>query len=44
MLFDKAKALAMEDGLDDNIRAMINAITKSNEHQFGRYREKFRNG
>jgi acyl-[acyl carrier protein]--UDP-N-acetylglucosamine O-acyltransferase len=42
-LLENTKALAMEDGLDDNIRAMIDAITKSSEHQFGRYREKFRN-
>jgi UDP-N-acetylglucosamine acyltransferase len=43
-LIENAKALAMEDGLDDNIRAMIDAINKSSEHQFGRYREKFRKG
>ena len=42
-LLENAKALAKEDGIDDNVRAMIDAVTKSNEHQFGRYREKFRN-
>lgn len=41
-LLENAKALAMEDGLDENVRAMIDAIIKSSEHQFGRYLEKFR--
>jgi len=42
-LLENAKALAMEDQIDDNVRAMIDSITKSSKHQFGRYREKFRN-
>ena len=41
-LLENAKALAMEDELDENVRAMIDAIIKSSEHQFGRYLEKFR--
>ena len=41
-LLENAKALEMEDELDENVRAMIDAITKSSEHQFGRYLEKFR--
>lgn len=41
-LLKNAKALAMEDELDENVRAMIDAITKSSEHQFGRYLETFR--
>jgi len=41
-LLENAKALAQEDGLDENVRAMIDSITKSSEHQFGRYLEKFR--
>src|SRR4030042_757991 len=41
-LLENAKALAMEDELDKNVRAMIDAITKSSEHQFGGYLEKFR--
>jgi len=41
-LLENAKALAMQDELDENVRAMIDAITKSSEHQFGRYLEKFR--
>jgi UDP-N-acetylglucosamine acyltransferase len=41
-LLENATALAQEDGLDENVRAIIDAITKSSEHQYGRYREKFR--
>ena len=41
-LLENAKALALEEGLDDNVRAMIDAIIKSSEHQYGRYLEKFR--
>ncbi|MHC4175081.1 MAG: acyl-ACP--UDP-N-acetylglucosamine O-acyltransferase [Planctomycetota bacterium] len=41
-LLENATALAKEDGLDENVRAMIDAITKSSEQQFGRYLEKFR--
>jgi UDP-N-acetylglucosamine acyltransferase len=41
-LLENAKALSQEDGLDENVRAMIDAITKSSEHRFGRYLEKFR--
>jgi len=41
-LLENAKALAQEDGLDENVRAMIDGITKSSKHQFGRYLETFR--
>lgn len=41
-LLENAKALAQEDGLDENVQAMIDAIIKSSEHNFGRYLEKFR--
>jgi UDP-N-acetylglucosamine acyltransferase len=41
-LLENAKALAQEDGLDENVRVMIDMITKSSEHRFGRYLEKFR--
>ncbi|MHC4496040.1 MAG: hypothetical protein ACYSYM_09485, partial [Planctomycetota bacterium] len=41
-LLENAKALATEDGLDENVRAMIDSISKSSEHKFGRYLEKFR--
>jgi len=41
-VLENAKALAQEDGLDENVRAMVDMIIKSSEHQFGRYLEKFR--
>jgi acyl-[acyl carrier protein]--UDP-N-acetylglucosamine O-acyltransferase len=41
-LLENAKALAQEDGLDENVRAMVDMIIKSSEHRFGRYLEKFR--
>ena len=41
-LLENANALAQEDGLDENVQSIIDSITKSSEHQFGRYREKFR--
>jgi UDP-N-acetylglucosamine acyltransferase len=41
-LVDKANALAEEDGLDENVRAMVNAIINSSRHQYGRHLETFR--
>ena len=41
-LLENAKALAQEDGLDENVRAMIDMITKSSEQRFGRYLETLR--
>jgi UDP-N-acetylglucosamine acyltransferase len=41
-LLENAKTLAKEKEIDDNVRAIIDAIIKSSEHQFGRYLEKFR--
>jgi UDP-N-acetylglucosamine acyltransferase len=41
-LLEKAKSLAQEDGLDENVLAMVEAIIRSNEHRFGRYLETFR--
>ena len=41
-LLENTKALAAEDGLDENVRAMIVAIKNSHKHQFGRYLETFR--
>ncbi|MHC4641268.1 MAG: acyl-ACP--UDP-N-acetylglucosamine O-acyltransferase [Planctomycetota bacterium] len=41
-LLENAKALAQEDGLDENVRAMVDMILKSSEHRYGRYLEKFR--
>ena len=42
VLLENAKTLAQEDGLDENVQAMIDAITRSSEHRFGRYLEKKR--
>lgn len=41
-LLENAKALANEDGLDENVRAMIDSIKKSSKHKFGRYLETLR--
>jgi UDP-N-acetylglucosamine acyltransferase len=41
-LLENTKALAQEDGLDENIQAMIDSITNSSKHQYGRYLETFR--
>jgi UDP-N-acetylglucosamine acyltransferase len=41
-LLANAKAMAQEDGLDENVRAILEAIFRSNEHRFGRYRETLR--
>jgi UDP-N-acetylglucosamine acyltransferase len=42
VFIDRVKALGAEDGLDENVRAMVDAILKSNEHRFGRHLELFR--
>jgi UDP-N-acetylglucosamine acyltransferase len=41
-LLRKAKQMAVEPGLDENVRDMLDAIIKSSEHRFGRYLETFR--
>ena len=41
-LLENAKALAQQDRLDENVRAMIDVIIKSSQHRFGRYLERFR--
>jgi UDP-N-acetylglucosamine acyltransferase len=41
-LLENAKALALENGLDENVKAIIDSITKSSKHQYGRYLETFR--
>jgi UDP-N-acetylglucosamine acyltransferase len=41
-LRENARALEQEDGLDENVRAMLDSIIKSGEQRFGRYLEKFR--
>ncbi len=41
-LLENVKKLAQEDWIDDNVRSIIEAITKSSQHRFGRYLEQFR--
>jgi len=41
-LLKNAKALIQENGLDENAKAMVDAVVKSNKHRFGRYLETFR--
>lgn len=41
-LLENAKALAQQDGLDENVRAMVDAINRSSQHRFGRYLETLR--
>jgi UDP-N-acetylglucosamine acyltransferase len=41
-LLENAKAMAQEAGLDENVRAIVDAILKSSEHRYGRYLEQFR--
>jgi UDP-N-acetylglucosamine acyltransferase len=41
-LLENVKALEQENGLDENVRVMLEAIIRSSEQQFGRYLEKFR--
>jgi UDP-N-acetylglucosamine acyltransferase len=38
-LLSNAEELARQDGLDENVRAMIESIFRSNQHRFGRYLE-----
>ncbi len=42
VFLERVKALASEDGLDENVRAMIDSIMKSSEQRFGRHLELFR--
>ena len=42
ILLENAEALAKEDGLDENVRDILEAITRSNEQRFGRYLEKLK--
>ncbi|MEK7995542.1 MAG: acyl-ACP--UDP-N-acetylglucosamine O-acyltransferase [Planctomycetota bacterium] len=41
-LLENAKALASQEGIDENVQAIVDSITRSSEHQFGRYLETFR--
>jgi UDP-N-acetylglucosamine acyltransferase len=38
-LLGHAEALARQDGLDENVRAIVESIFRSSQHKFGRYRE-----
>ena len=41
-LLENARKLAEQDGRDENVGAMIEAIERSSRHRFGRYLESFR--
>jgi UDP-N-acetylglucosamine acyltransferase len=41
-LLENARAMQKEDGLDENVCAMLESIIRSGEHRYGRYLEKFR--
>ncbi len=41
-LLANARELAQWNGLDENVRDMVEAIFRSNQHRFGRYRESLR--
>jgi UDP-N-acetylglucosamine acyltransferase len=41
-LLENAKALVAQDGLDENIKAMVDSIINSSKHRFGRYLETLR--
>lgn len=41
-LLGNALALARDDSLDENVRAIVETITRSSRHRFGRYLETFR--
>jgi UDP-N-acetylglucosamine acyltransferase len=41
-LLANAQNLAQEDGIDENVKAMVDAVIKSSKHRFGRYLETFR--
>jgi UDP-N-acetylglucosamine acyltransferase len=41
-LLANAQAVARQDGLDNNVRALLDSIFKSSQHRFGRYLETLR--
>jgi UDP-N-acetylglucosamine acyltransferase len=41
-LLENTAELAKQNGLDENVQAIIEAITNSSKHQYGRYLETFR--
>ncbi len=42
VFMDRVRSLAAEDGLDENVRAMVDALQRSGQHRFGRYLESLR--
>jgi len=42
IFLNRVKAVAAEDGIDENVRYMVEAIMRSSEHRFGRHLEKYR--
>lgn len=42
VLLDRVRAIASEDNLDENVKAMVDSILKSSQHRFGRHLETFR--
>ena len=41
-LLEVAREMAQEDGLDENVRAIVDSILRSSRHRFGRYLETLR--
>jgi len=41
-LLENAQALADQNGIDENVRAIVDAIMRGAQHRFGRYLETFR--
>ncbi|MFH1616255.1 MAG: acyl-ACP--UDP-N-acetylglucosamine O-acyltransferase [Planctomycetota bacterium] len=41
-VLENAKRVASQDGLDENVMDMVEAIIRSSQHRFGRYLEQFR--
>ncbi|MBN1818851.1 MAG: hypothetical protein JW828_15925, partial [Sedimentisphaerales bacterium] len=42
VMLGRVKAVAAQDGLDENVQAMVQAILRSSQHRFGRHLEQFR--
>jgi len=41
-LLKNAEAIAAQDGIDENVRAMVEVLINSSKHRYGRYLETFR--
>ena len=41
-LLENTRALAAQEGIDENVQAIVDSILNSSKHQFGRYLETFR--